>query len=145
MKRRPTTLSDRSLLGVSVGLFLFAEVCLIFGAPDWLDNILRAAVLGMSVGIATISVVIIRVYARNFRVAPEKARLLPRHVVQLGAMLVLLIVSTSATTIGRIGEDLGWYGIPFLLPANFIGFVGLMDMVRWLPDRRHKPDPRGTE
>lgn len=145
VRRRPTTLTDRSLLAASVGLFAFAMTCSILGAPRWLENFLRAGVLGLSVGIGTISLVIIRVYARNFKAAPEKARLLPRHVVQLGVMVVLLIFVTSAATITKVGNGLAWFGIPFLLPAVFIGFAGLMDMVRWLPDRRHSPDPMGED
>ena len=141
---RPTTFSDQSLLVISLTLFAFAMAVSVLGAPTWLENALRAATLSLSAAIFFISLVIVRVYYHNFKAAPEKARLLPRHVAQLGVMVMLLVFVTSAITIAKIGTSLVWFGIPFLLPAVFIGFVGLMDMVRWLPDRRDT-NPSGEE
>ena len=141
---RPTTFSDQSLLAISLTLFAFTMGVSVLGAPHWLENMLRAATLGLSSAIFFIALVIVRVYYHNFKSAPERARLLPRHVVQLGAMVMLLVFVTSAITVAKVGTSLVWYGIPFLLPAVFIGFVGLTDMVRWLPDRRDT-NPSGEE
>lgn len=140
---RPTTFSDRSLLAISLALFAFAMACSVLGTPSWLENLLRAAVLGFSVGIVAITLAIVRVYWRNFKIAPQHARLLPRHVIQLGILVMLLLFVTSVITIDKIGLTLVWYGIPFLLPAGFIGFVGTLDMIRWLPDRRRNIHPTG--
>lgn len=143
--RRPATFSDRTLLMIGLSLFALGEACSILDSPQWLDNLLRAAVLGMGILIIAISLVIVRVYYRNFKAAPERARLLPRHVVQLGLMVVLIVFATVVVTIDKVSTHLVWYGIPILLPAYFIGVAGLMDMVRWLPDRRHRPHPTGEE
>ena len=142
--RRPATFSDRALLGIGLSLFVLGEACSILDSPQWLDNLLRAAVLGMGTLIIAISLVIVRVYYRNFKAAPERARLLPRHVFQLGLMVVLIVFTTVVVTVDRVGTHLAWYGIPILLPAYFIGVAGLMDMVRWLPDRRGM-NPSGEE
>ena len=142
---RPTTFSDRNLLLISLVLFAIPMTCSIFGAPSWIENLLRAAFLIGSGRIFFISLVVVRVYYRNYKVAPEHARLLPRHVTQLGVLVMVYVFVTSAITIDKVGDYLVWYGIPFLLPTVFIGFVGLMDMVRWLPDRRKDLQPTGEE
>ena len=142
---RPMTFSDRTLLAIGMSLFAFTMACSVLGAPQWLENLLRAAMLSLSAGIFFISLVVVRIYYRNFTVAPEMARLLPRHVVQLGALTMGTLFSICAITIDKVGTTLVWYGIPVLLPTVFVGFMGLLDMVRWLPDRRHKPHPSGEE
>lgn len=143
MVRRPTTLSDRNLVVLALSLFVSGMVQATVELPGWVYDLSRAYVLATGIMIFMAALAIVRVYYRNFRIAPAKARLLPRHVVQLGVVLMALVFVVCAVAIDRVDSQPPWYGVPLLMPALTVGVFGLWDMLRWLPDRRKDLRPTG--
>lgn len=140
---RPTTLGDKAISALAFGLFLVGCALVAFDFPQWVDDLARAVVLAECVALMLMSVLIVRVYWRNFKLARAQARLLPRHVIQLGLLLSLLVFNDAARTIDLVGTEPRWYGLPVLLPGLTIGILGLVDMIKWLPDRRNNIRPDG--
>lgn len=143
--RRPTTLSDRALISLAVACFVLGMVMHAFDLPYWVYNTVRAVILIESVFIFVAAVAIVRVYYKNFRVAPDQARLLPRHVIQLGVMVMGITFAITFQTIKYVDTNPVWWGIPFVLPALTVGAFGLTDMLRWLPHRRADIKPSGVQ
>lgn len=133
--RRPTTLSDGWLALVGVAIFLFCMALVVFEFPNWVYDFVRFVLLFECLALFVSTALIVRIYFKNFKRAPMKARLLPRHVVQLGVMVLLLVFSLTFWSFERTGTDPIWYGLPFLMPAMTVGCLGLFDMLRWLPHR----------
>lgn len=112
-----------------------------------LRDIVRSLVLAVGAAIVVTALGIARRYWKNYKADPTKARLLPRHVVQLGVSVAMLTIAGCAEVISLIGEPFKWYATPMLLPGFTILLLGLIDMVRWLPNRTAPPtnDGRRTE
>lgn len=140
--RRQATFSDRTLLILAVALFAFGVILDVMDDPGWLLDAARAAVIIGSVYILVASLIIVRIYWRNFKIAPQQARLLPRHVIQLGLLVILLLIHVCGFIIDKVDSPAIWYSLPILLPGVFVGVFGLHDMISWLPRRR--PDLRPT-
>lgn len=109
------------------------------GYPEWLRDAVRAMELAEAAVIIVITALIVRRYFKNFRADPTKARLLPRHVIGLGIGTLGLTVTASAFAISRIGEPFVWYGASIAFPSLTALLIGLVDMVRWLPNRTAPP------
>ena len=113
--------------------------------PPVIRDLVRAIIIIEAVVIIGITTSIARRYYHNYRVAPGKARLLPRHVSRLGIGVTLLCISSVGVMIQRVeeGSPFHWFGAPIILPAVTTLMLGLIDMIQWLPDRTAPSTHRG--
>jgi amino acid transporter len=108
--------------------------------PAWALDTMRACALVVGASVIVMSLAISRRYWENFRNDPQRARLLPRHVVRVGLGVAVLTIAASAAVVAQIGGSFVWYVTPLTFPAVTITAVGLWDMIEWLPSRNVLPD-----
>lgn len=136
MNGNGATLSSRRLLLLVIALFGFGLAQALTDLPRWVSDLSRAYVLIVGVAIVSATLAITHISWRNYRIAPDRVLLLPRHVIQMISFVVALLIVVAVIVIGRVATQPQWFTLSFLLPAMAVGALGLWDTMRWLPDRR---------